>query len=88
MKPPLTHNHLARPLVTASHDIEALGEVHRCTLFGTHADHLNELASDGIDIENGVTAACREDDMAFGTLRRRACRSGLNALWQVIVGRW
>lgn len=86
MKPPLTHNHLARPLVTASHDIEALGEVHRCPLVRTDTNHLDLLSGNRIDVKRGVTVASDKDDTPLGTLRNRSLHSRFNALWQEIVG--
>ena len=85
---PLTHHHLARPLITALHDIEPLGEIYRDALISVQTNHLNELARNRIDIESGVTVACRKDDATLSPLCCGTGRCGLNALGQEVVGHW
>ena len=80
------HYHLARPLVTALDDIKALGEVDRCPLLGTHANYLDELASDGLNVKSGVTATSGEDDAPLCSLRYGSGCCRLNALGQEVVG--
>ena len=83
---PLTHHHLARPLITALHDIESLGEIYRDALISVQTNHVNELARNRIDIESGVTVACRKDDATLSPLCCGTGRCGLNTLGQEVVG--